>query len=701
MLPRLRLGLVLGLATAAGETVAALGVRATEPAFLALQAGLIVLGGLALALVPLPRRALAPLPLAALGAAHLGRLFLLLKASFGLPQAGALALHGLAACAGVFLLVGRASDERWLPRVAAVAGAAALVQSAGCALLLVPATHAPLGGKIALGLALATALPLAAAWGARRALAGRRSFAAIPVALALLFFTLHGSFAWRIHERIPPGSATPPGGAADVLWIVLDTTRADRTSLYGNARPTTPNLAAFAEGATTYLNAVSQGVWTLPGHASMFTGLYPSEHRADWLERGMSAARLRREAITSAERFRMAGWRTGGVAANSFLFGRGFGLDQGFEVFWAEPGLSSQLPVPYVVSDLVHRFLGQGARQRIGALEQNQYAPAREVNRLGLELFDRLEGDRPRLVFLNYMEAHGLLRREPCPAPVFGEGRAFGEWDLSNVEEMMAGREDGDPAGLRRLVDWYDSQLACLDHHLGELFEALKTRGLYDDLLIVITSDHGHMLGEHRALKHKGEVWQGLVGVPLVVKLPGQTRGTVCEQVVETADLALAVPLLAGVPLDAPVPAWAGTPGFEPRPRGAPVVAGVREASWGGPLPPCPLPGRGEGAVSEAARQGELAEKYPWRWDRSHLAFRVGDLKLMQDTAGERWVADLGGGALDVPRPPTPGEAALLDRLLEMWRADRVPAPEAVESADDFDAEERLEALRKQGYVGG
>jgi arylsulfatase A-like enzyme len=703
---RLRLAAGLGACVALAETVAALALHATEPAFLLLQAGVILVVGLGLAGAPWSRRWIVGLPAAAVGGMHLGRLFVMSGWELEPVHWLALAAHAALTLYVLRRLVGDAlfelrRAEGWPPLLAA-----AVVQSSACALLLVPLTHADLGGKVALGLFAATALPLLAAWAVRAAMhphatIRRRAWAAAPVALMVALFAAHEPFTWRSHEQMGPGGFPLQPRGVDVLWIVLDTVRADRMSVYGHARPTTPHLERFAAGATRYERAVSQGVWTLPGHASMFTGLYPSEHEADWLRRGMNAGKLRDEAITAAERFRMAGWRTGCVAGNSFLFGRGFGLTQGFELAWCEPGLASQLPVPYAVSHAVHTLRGQSARQRIGALERNQYAPAREINRLGLELFERLGTDRPRFVFLNYMEAHGLLRREPCPAPVFGAGRPFGEWDVPDVERVMAGELQADPAALEKLRDWYDTQLACLDHHLGELFDELRARGLFEELLIVVTSDHGHMLGEHRAFKHKAEVWEGLVGVPLLIKLPGQTRGTLCGEVVETADLALAVPALAGVPLELAVPPWAGTPGFEPPQLWRPEATGrAHEASFQGVVPPCPLPGRAGEAAAEAARQGELAEKYPQRWDRAHLAFRVGDLKLVQDSLGERYACDLALDPLETPRAPTDEEHALLTTLVEAWRAGLVPQPEGRGAAVAVDAARRLEALRKQGYIG-
>jgi arylsulfatase A-like enzyme len=262
---------------------------------------------------------------------------------------------------------------------------------------------------------------------------------------------------------------------------------------------------------------------------------------------------------------------------------------------------------------------------------------------------------------------------------------------------VLAGGEDADPKTLERFRDWYDSQLACLDRHVGELLDELKARGDFDSLLIAITADHGHMLGEHRAFKHQAEVWQGLVGVPLIVKLPGQKLAARCSEVVETADLAYALPLFAHVELGAQVPLWAGNTAYSAAPR---LVAGAIASAPGGDAAPCPLPGRERAAVSEAGRMGELAKKHPQRFDTSWIAILDGSKKFVIDKSGARKVADLASDPSETLRELTGDEDARCNVLLEAWRAGLI-APIDVNANIDRDEEaRRLRALQQQGYVG-
>jgi hypothetical protein len=261
---------------------------------------------------------------------------------------------------------------------------------------------------------------------------------------------------------------------------------------------------------------------------------------------------------------------------------------------------------------------------------------------------------------------------------------------VPNYDAVMSGEEDAEPAAARGLSDWYDNQLACLDQHLGELLDALERRGLLRDTLVVVTADHGHMLGEHRTLEHWGELWEGLVHVPLLIKLPRQERGEVCDRPTETADLAVALPLLAGLEPVREVPAWAGSADLLPPDPARGAEGGT-----------CPLPGRGAAAFSQAAIKPDLAVRFPERWTRSYLAFRDGPLKFVIDSTGRRQVADLAEEPGEVLRPLTAAEDRRLDDLLEAWRAGLIDPVDTAGQDSEEQGRRRLEELRSFGYLGG
>lgn len=694
---RLQLAAGMGVAIALGETLAALSLASDDWAFLALQALVAFAVGLAVAFAPVPLRALPAVPLIAIGLFH-GLRILHERGGLGAADYALLALHTLLTLVLVWRAGGRASEPLWINRALALFGMAYVAQALWIARFAIPVTLSEWRFKASALVIAATLAPLAAVWIAARLLERKRTYKlelAGLIVLAVIPFVAHRAWLWRAHEQTVRDRGVASGNT-DVLLIVLDTVRADRMSLYGNAHPTTPNLERFAQTATVYERAQSQGIWTLPSHASLFTGMYPSEHRADWLEHGMNAQRLARDAVTLAERFQLAGYRTGCIAANKAIFGADFGLTQGFESAWAELGQVAQLWVPFVTSEIVHKLAGQSARQRIGALEQNQFAPAQEINRLALDWLPRAAHDAPRFLFLNYMEAHGQLRRPPCAAPLFGDGEPFGEWDLPDeqVAAVLAGTADADPAHLQRFRDWYDNQIACLDQHVGELFDALRERGLFDRMLIVVTSDHGHMLGDHRALKHQVEIWQGLVGVPLMIKMPGQTEAARCSEVVQTADVVPALVRWLGLPVSETPPAWAGTVDVLAK------IGVVGETPRLESVAPCMLPTRSNTPVSEAGRMGELAVKFPARYDTSWTALVDGTLKYVVLGNGTRRVTDLANDPHETLRELTAAENERCDELIAAWRAGLIEPLDPSALADSAEAQRRLRALQQQGYVG-
>jgi hypothetical protein len=492
------------------------------------------------------------------------------------------------------------------------------------------------------------------------------------------------------------------------VLLVLDTTRADRLSVYGHQRPTTPRLEQLARSATLYLDAVSPAVWTLPGHASIFTGLYPSEHGADHTQP------LAPEAVTLAEWFRLAGYRTGAFASNQmFRDDAAWGLTQGFETAWCEMPARSRLLLPRTAFWLLRRLvpvlptgiratLVDSLRPFIPLLRETQ-PPAREVIGPALAWLDAVGDQAPRLLFVNLMEAHGMQRAHDCGAARFGDGRPYSPYQVRGFREVEAGKRDADAEELQRLRDWYDTSVACMDRHVGELLDGLAARGLLDDALLAVVADHGEMLGDQRAFGHRGEVWQGLVHVPLLLRLPGQVQGSVCELPTDTAALSAVLPQLAGLPPIEAVPAWVGVEGWVPDFVRARLLAGTPPEPARGPDPaPCPLPQRREHPLSIAGPSIDSAHAADGRYARSWIAVRDGSLKLFETSDGVRWAADLGAAAGEVPLPPDPAQAERLQALLQAWHAEELRLePGAAGGADAVEREAaRQRVLRQLGYVG-
>jgi len=712
---------VLALVFAAAEGAAAAAAGIDEPAYFGAQAVVAICCAALIGLLPVPTRWMGiALPVVA-GGAHVAQWAQSAGHSSGLVVVE-LTVHALVVGAGLAKCLAIARCPEGTPvrgagvRGLAVLAAAMCAQSLACGALLVNQLQAPNGASLARAFGCSTLAPLLAAVlmalslkhgprGVRPLLAGAVLALAIGLPCALRWPAL-----LSVHRRLPPPGAPAQSGLPDVVLLVLDTTRADRLGAFGYARPTTPNLSAFASSATLYSDAVSPAVWTLPGHSSLFTGLYPSEHKAD------HTRPLAREAVTLAEWFRAAGYRTACFAANQmFRESARWGLTQGFDVAWCEQPPVSRLPLARAAFWCLRQVLPRISAERrpdlvplfepfIPTLRESQPA-ARDVIRPALHWLDSVGNSAPRLLFVNLMEAHGMQRLHDCGAQRFGSGRPIGPFQVAHVREVEAGQRAADPADLERLGDSYDSAIACMDHHIGELLDGLRERGVLDRALVAIVADHGEMLGDQGAFGHRGEVWQGLVHVPLLIKVAGQHTGAVCNSPTDTAALAGVLPALAGLPRLDQVPTWAGDASWVPGFVGERVLESsnplltVCEIDPQTPQAPCPLPQRRANPLSIAGPSIDAAHDLGERYTHSWIAVRDGALKLSEDSSGARWAAELRSNSGEAPRPPDAAQSERLEILLRDWHAEEMQlTPSAAASPEE--ESERLRVLQQLGYAG-
>lgn len=310
---------------------------------------------------------------------------------------------------------------------------------------------------------------------------------------------------WRTVRSLP----APGAGQPNVLLIVLDTVRADRLSLYGYARGTTPFLARLGEQSTVFTQAISTSSWTLPSHASLFTGLSPHQH-------GAHGDRLRTQDATIAEVFAAHGYRTAGFTANTIMTQRRTGLDRGFQHY---DDLFSSL-IDAASRTTFGRRLARFA-PRFGYHDWPGRKNAAAINRSFLAWLDSRGTDRPFFAFLNYFDAHGpylppreFAARFSSHPDALVTRRPFDGWAYTG--------EPVDPALSEMESDAYDASLAYLDAQLQLLFEQLQARGLADNTLLVITSDHGESIFEHGALGHSINLYREALHIPLLLRLPGK-----------------------------------------------------------------------------------------------------------------------------------------------------------------------------------
>jgi arylsulfatase A-like enzyme len=339
--------------------------------------------------------------------------------------------------------------------------------------------------------------------------------------------------------------------APNVVLLVLDTVRADHTSLHGYHRDTTPNLARLARRGVRFDWARSTAPWTLPSHASMFTGRWLHEHGAS-RSRALDASHE-----TLAEFLRDHGYITGGFVANSFFCCARFGLDQGFHRYEDFPETTRVTPVEVMRSVSVSRFL-LGLVDRLFKTRVGIHGPLRKdaarINRDALAWLPRDPG-RPFFLFINYFDAHAPYHVPPGGDRRFGlvpesprDRRMLEEWDRSDRSKLS-------PRDHQLAFDGYDDCIAYLDAQVGHLLEALNERGQLRDTIVIVTSDHGEAFGEHGVFGHSQSLYRPELHVPLLIVDPrGTDAGRVVREPVSLRDIPATVATLTGLEPSAPFP---------------------------------------------------------------------------------------------------------------------------------------------------
>lgn len=348
-----------------------------------------------------------------------------------------------------------------------------------------------------------------------------------------------------------PHTTTKP----DIVLIVLDTHRADRLSCYGYPRETTPHIDAFAETGTLFERAIVPAQWTIPSHASLFTGEYPTTHMATQIH-----DTLNDEQVTLAELLNRNGYATAGFCNNPLLGVVKNGLDRGFEAFYNYGGA---VPNPPDISKSRPKLLGQlfeiyvRMMRRVTVPIQNQFAHSKFLLRIAMNpLLSYLwlrhanfkgntrrslrdvvgymrthrskEPRRPLFTFINLMETH--LPYWPPPrfirkfAPYYRrerEARDFmRNYNTQTYRWMIPLTEPLSEVGDRVLNDLHDAEVAYQDYLLQRLFHYLNKPEVRDNTMVIITSDHGEGMNNHSFVGHSLVAYDDLVRVPLIVRYP-------------------------------------------------------------------------------------------------------------------------------------------------------------------------------------
>ncbi len=292
----------------------------------------------------------------------------------------------------------------------------------------------------------------------------------------------------------------------------MDTVRAENLSLYGYERDTTPVLRELAQQGVVYQNAFSTAPWTLPSHASMFTGHWAHEQSADY------GSPLDDTYPTLAEVLQSLGYTTAGFSGNPYYVTQEYGLGRGF-IHFEDYDLSlGQI----FMSSLIGRSLACYQDVGLGCMLRrysfySRIISRKSANEINAEVLTwaMKQSNRPYFIFINYFDAH-----EPYlpPAPfntIFDPKRPpFSKLFIGD------GRWKGGVKEIQTEENAYDESIRYLDHEIGVLLGQMRTDGYLENTLIIVTSDHGEQFYEHQVMHHGNSLYRQSVQVPLLFIFP-------------------------------------------------------------------------------------------------------------------------------------------------------------------------------------
>ncbi len=328
-----------------------------------------------------------------------------------------------------------------------------------------------------------------------------------PVRLILRARTTNGEVGGGVMIRQPeiwsPGEIDDPEIAAsdagdpptapidpqpNVLIYLIDTLRSDRLGTYGNQRGTSPNIDRFASQAIVFEHAVSQSSWTKASVASIFTGMWPPAHGATGWKHALAE-----ELPTLGDVLGDAGYQTVAFSGNPNVV-KAYGMDQGFQDFY--------------------RPLKR---------------PSDKLNHMVLEWLDQRALDRPFFLYVHTMDPHAPYQPpEPFRTRFAPKADEMPRWQPSWKWPIEV---------LPYLSNLYDAEIAFNDASFGTLTEELRQRGLFENTLVVVISDHGEEFKEHGRWRHGATLYSESIEVPMIVKLPGQSKGRRVAMPVQQIDV--------------------------------------------------------------------------------------------------------------------------------------------------------------------
>ncbi len=486
-------------------------------------------------------------------------------------------------------------------------------------------------------------------------------FLVAVLGLAVLLPGMH-SVVLGITQQGPAEGPDSP----NVLFIVLDTLRADHLGCYGAEPDASPNLDWVARNGRVFENAYSAAPWTLPSHASIFTGLYPSQHRAEY-----GHLSLHEDYLTIAEHLGEHGYRTAGFSENPFV-SWSYGLTQGFGEFhdsWRRP--------------LVLRGLLEVATMTFGLKDRREYT-GRTLGLLEGWIGKQQKSSQPFFAFVNLMAPH----LPHYPRPGFPDNPTISA-ALERIEPVNLVPERYylpahhlDEEDLRVMRDLYRQDIRFLDQQIGLLFASLREQKTFENTIVVITSDHGESFGEHGFIEHQFSLYDTLIHVPLIIFYPQLLNAEIVSKTVSQTEIFDTIIELTSTPFPVDRP-----------PESRRSLAGKID-----PAPAYAEAGNGvEMLMSVLSAETNDFDYQPF--DRALKCIIDGGSKLIWDSNGATELYDLATDSRETRdrAGQDPDRARVLTQQLALWQESvrRNRAPDGVPEIDPA----AIEALTALGYV--
>jgi arylsulfatase A-like enzyme len=335
----------------------------------------------------------------------------------------------------------------------------------------------------------------------------------------------------RLAVSAPVWLCTSGPRRPNLVLISLDTTRPDHLGLYGYSRATSPSLDELAERSVVFEEAQSTAPYTLPAHATMFSGQYPTTHGAEHPAHALDTDRTPLLAALLSD----AGYATRAFTGGGYLDGD-FGFSHGFSAY------SNSDPVIPIEGRKVRDIeVSEAGRRYVAARVAQHWSAA-------LEWIERTK-DVPFFLFLQTFAIHDYRPEKEHRALFHGPARGEGVTPLRKALDQI--EEPYSPEEIGQLVDLYDGAIHEVDELLGDLLDTLDRLGLADNTIVVVTADHGEDFADHQVegkpfVGHGQGLWQTLLHVPLVMHVPWIQPRRVGERV-STVDLAPTMLDLLGV----------------------------------------------------------------------------------------------------------------------------------------------------------